>query len=762
MSDIETPTIDDLSNKNEENVFKEFTSAAEAVEDNYKLYTTYTIASKFPNCVDGLKSVHRRILWCIRNVDSFTKMPKLIGMSMDLHPYGDSSIEEAMKRLAQPFNNAIPYILGNGNFGAYHNDGDAAAARYLEACIGEFAQDVFFNNISEKSLTYIPAESGEGYEPEFFIPIIPTVFLTGAFGIAMCFKSDIHPMNISSVCDMVKAFVQLKKANPAYLQSHKEIAKYLLPDFPVDGLLRNPQELIKKYSEGDYAASLMVDGSMTLTPTTIHLHALPYGIAINAVYEKLGKEVVAKDGFVVKNFQQVKDNCGRNTKCNFVLTLRRGISPFAVLDQLKHIVGFSKAMKPLLLYVNRKGTKAELTPIQLLDIWYQERFRSILSGLKQLQNKLINDQRKLLALLIVNGHSKEVFDMFENSESEEDTIVPLCKRFGLTYFQAKFLADLKYKQITRRGKEDLLKEKAANELKIKELQQRFATIDDKIIEDAMFIKNKYGAKTPRKTKLPEFKGYVKIGNEGVIQYWNEEDRNQIIRNFGQENVTVVEYPTSGHFYRYIYDNMEICAEQELAFPREIACPNMVITTHKLKSTIGLRAGTIYRLDLLMHKVNNEVLFVPVGDQFTAIRKNGKVEVLSATDIPKRKQVISQGIMTDIIYVSPCTASPLVVVHANANEPNVLRIDKVMPGEKINKMPLGETIIVGVFNPTDSAILSIPDAASNRCNVKHVQIKNFSELLTDDKCFLIYLSRKTTSVKRRLAPCKKNSDLWTIV
>lgn len=745
----------------QDNEHPKFATSSEVINDNFLLYAGWTINAQFAHVVDGLKLIHRRILWTIRDKDELTKLNLLIGLAMKLHPYGDKSIEDAMTRLAQPFNNIVPFINIKGNLGSYHEDGNAAAARYLDACISDFCTDVYFKNINEKTLNFVVSETGDGWEPEFLIPVIPMAFITNVFGIGMGFKSVIPSINLASVCDLVRTYVNIRRTNPNYNKAHKEIAKYLIPDFPIRGLLRNHKELLRNYSEGVYDTAIEIDGTMTLEPDQILLHTFPPGKAFQKTYMETGRHVIEKDGFIPRNFQSFYDSSKLNYSC-IECKLRRGVSPFDVLDKFKQQVGFSGKFHPILSYVV-KEQKAEMTPLQILEIWYRERYRSVLSGLKYVKNKLITEQRKLSAMIMYVDHTDDIVSIFKHSEAIKDTYPQLAEKYQLTEFQSAFLATLPMGGITKEGKDGLIADKEANEQKLHDLDQKFITIDEQIVDDAQAIKKKYSAYTSRSTRLPEFKGCVKIGDKGLIQYWDEEDRNKIVRSFGQDNVSFIEYPPTGVFYKYLFTNAGVITEQELAFPKELPGSNLFVSQHRLKCTIALREGTIYRLDELIWKRDATVSFTPVGDEFISIKRNGLVELVqSVGDVPKRRQTISQGVKTDIIYVSPNVTDKFVVAYSNTSEPNTIRLNIVQPGKKLNCVAGGTTIVIGIYKLDESTILSLPEEACSRSQIRHVQIKRFDELVTEDKCYLIYLSRKVTSTRQRLTTNKKHPDVWYIV
>ena len=256
--------------------YKSEMTADRAIEDNMKVYGTDTHKSKFPNNIDGLKLIHRRILWTLHKNPHTQKEASLTGQVMKMHPHGDGSINDAISILAQPFSNMIPLVYSDSNIGMYSGE-PPAAARYVDVSEAEAASDFFFKDVSDATLNFVPCESEEGVEPENFIPVIPTTLLIGSFGIAVGFKTDTPMMCIHELCQLAIEYVRLRSTCPDWQAKLLPVlSKMLLPDFPSYGLLRNKDELLTAYRSGIFDCPIMTDGILKIGTDRIIFETIPY------------------------------------------------------------------------------------------------------------------------------------------------------------------------------------------------------------------------------------------------------------------------------------------------------------------------------------------------------------------------------------------------------------------------------------------------------------------------------------------------------
>ena len=195
-------------------MFKEEMTTSEGVYLNMKEFSAYTIESKFPNVIDGLKPIHRRILLTLhKNPHETPKEATVAGRVMEMHPHGDASIEDAIAGLAKPYANIVPLVESSSNLGTY--DGERpAAARYVDVRHAETSEDLFFRHTEFSSLKFQPCESEKGVEPTNFVPVIPTTLIMSVMGIGLGFKSETSAISLKNLCAAAKKFVKMKYENP--------------------------------------------------------------------------------------------------------------------------------------------------------------------------------------------------------------------------------------------------------------------------------------------------------------------------------------------------------------------------------------------------------------------------------------------------------------------------------------------------------------------------------------------------------------------
>jgi DNA gyrase/topoisomerase IV subunit A len=749
-------TID--NERDEASLLKETATGSELVEDRMTEFAEFTVRTKLPHSISGLKLIQSRILQTIGTRDDRVKVMPLAGQVMYWHPHGDKAITDAITRLAQPFSDAVPLLTSDQNIGSY--DGKSAAAgRYLEVWGSDFMKDVFFNRTNLSTLNLVPAEAGRGQmEYDYFIPCIPYALCTSAMGIAIGWKADVIPLQLDSICDLVVDYVKLKKQNASRTELYQKLAKHLLSDLICSGLIRNSQECYRHYANGEFEVPLVHDGVMEIHPNMIVLKSLPYGKAILPIHDKLGALLVSKKGFIAENFDSI-DNMGEADELQATVecVLRRGVSPFDVLEEFKKVCGFEGSFTPIMNWYTPAKTRQNLNPIDILESWYLERSRSILADVKHTQNRLVNKHRELCALMIVVDHSREVVEIFNTAKTREDTIEPLVSRFGLTNYQATFLSGLTLGQLTSRGKDELVKSADKVLLDIQELQKRFVTIPETIMDDALYIKKTYGSKYPRRAKVPNFIGNLGIDGKGVIQFESYKELVHLERRFVNSDLRVTLYP-KGSKCTYTTTSLGVIGDDILDAPKEAQGDPITVCKYKAKYTVVLNDGCIYRLNGTIPSSKTGPGAVFVGDTFVGITKTGKVRRVQATGIPLRKTAPAQGIMTDLVYVSDTDDDAMVVIHGNSSVPGELRVEQVTDGSNISKIPVGKTIVLGIVRYTDPWAVNIPPEIRPRGGFRHLMIVSNEDLFKGERSIKLALSKKSS--QRSITPLHQESEIMT--
>ncbi len=723
--------------------------ASEWVEEAMVEYAKHTRQYQLPSPIDGLKIIHRRILWVMHKIIRDTKMLSVVADVNKLHPYGNASIEKAVARLCQWFSNVHPMIEGTGNLGTYSGE-EAAAARYPDMRRSEFAMDMYFTGVNTATFDYIPTEiidEDHRVEPACFIPVIPMALLTSVFGIAIGFRPNIFPREFKAVCNLAIQFVQNKVNPSSSLHFRPKDLTYYLPDSLVPGLIVNYRELMALAAKGVFSHVTVYDGTMTITPTSIIVHTLPFGVFPQGLLKTLQQTLCTKNSELSQVVQRIDDSTKRLLHYEFVL--KRGVDPFHALALIKKLVGFRSVQHPSMVWTNPKGELVEADVNDILEMWYQYRYRSVLADIKHSQTRLILELSQIEAKCIVVENADEALRIIRAAKHRREATINLYHAFhnrpgvkSITISQAEYLVSLQLHQLTNQGLEELLAQRKKVHDKLTALRLRFSKVNDEIIEAIEKVRDKYPI--PRKARFPFFMGYVST-NTGVIQFWDESELHALLLSFG-ELIDVTLYP-KGQIWKYAVNGSRLEDEQKLALPKEFSCDKFLATNRKLHTTVCInRQGnpTIYRLlgKLNVQPIENEDVYL-VGDQFFAIHVNGTTELVTTTSVKTRTNRGSLGVNTDIIYASPVIDNDLIVAYGSTDVPNEVRLMRVKPGVKLIKDPRSAPVILGVYEAGTRFILNVPSCLLSRTKFKHLLVNNANNLLGDRLYLRLLLSKQRT-------------------
>jgi len=743
--------------------YKSEVSTSESIEDNISSFANFIIKRRLPLVIDGLTPIHRRILWMAKTGTSKMKVVKLGGQVGAIHPHGDQSINDAIITMCQPFSNIIPLIFSDSGVGTYSGE-PPSAARYVDVHSAEFARDVFFNNINLRTLVYVRCETDEGEEPLYFVPVIPYALMAGTFGIGIGYKTDISALDIHSLCQLTRKYVELRTSTSNWQSKLHTLVPYLVPDFPSYCTIRNRDELVSAYRKGEFDCKIVTDGTLKITPTTISIQSVAPGEDLMKIFLKLGNAQKEKDGFITKHFSSVDDHAGKThgeSIGNLVFTLRRGENPFDVLAELKKACGFSEAWKPCPLFMDKHDKMIKANPFDLLNIWYTERYSAILGELKIKQVNLVLEYRQLMAKIIVAGHSDKVYQIINSSKSDDEAILRLCKAFkdqALTVYQAQFLVSLQLGQLTREGKDKLVERSKKVSADIKELQQRFLKIPEQIIEEVKAIDAKYSPRFPRKCIIPSYKGYVRYKGTGYTQVEEMGEFDELIKAFGVDNVDIHLYTALNR--TYVTNEYGIQEDMPVEHPKQFKATGVYRLNHKAKNTVVFRNNGIYALEGLAVRGSDDAEIIPVVNDFLVVHKKGTVERIPVTaDIVRKGANVSRMAIQDVCFVDPLEVDDYVVIHCNTAEMNTIKIDRVRKAGKLTKIVVGTWKVIGIYDANRPIMFSVPDLVRSRCPVRHVYLPDVTKFVKPGNCLRLQLTRKLIG-DQELVPYARRSEIWT--
>jgi len=468
----------------------------EALEERYLRYALSTITGRaLPDARDGLKPVHRRILYGmhILRLDPgapFKKCAKIVGDVMgSFHPHGDQAIYDALVRLAQDFSSRYPLVDGQGNFG--NVDGDSAAAyRYTEARMTAVAR-LLLEGIDEDAIDFIPNYSGEEKEPVVLPSALPNLLANGAQGIAVGMATSIPPHNLSELCDAALYLISHRKATAEQLLTFVQG-----PDFPTGGIVvEKREEIIETYRTGRGSFRLRARWTKEELPRggwVAVVTEIPYGVQKSRLIERLAELIAERKLPLVAD---VRDESAEDVRIVFEPRTRT-VDPALMMETLFKLseleTRFTMNMNVLVDGVTPRVVSLDEALRQWLDhrrVVLQRRSRHRLAA-------IIRRIEQLEGMVIVFLNLDEVIRIIRE---EDDAKAELKKAFKLTDLQVDYILDTRLRALRKLEEMELRKE-------LKELSDERKDIDALLADEAKQwktiawqvreLKKTYGPQTP--------------------------------------------------------------------------------------------------------------------------------------------------------------------------------------------------------------------------------------------------------------------------
>ncbi len=471
-------------------------------------YAMSVIVSRaLPDVRDGLKPVHRRILYAMHE-DGITadkpyrKCANTVGSVLGrYHPHGDSSVYDAMVRMAQDFSMRYMLIDGHGNFGSVDGDG-AAAMRYTEARMAKISQ-YMLTDIEKNTVDFMPNYDDRLQEPTVLPSRIPTLLVNGSSGIAVGMATNIPPHNLSEVIDgIIKIIDEDEVTDEDLMQVIKG------PDFPTEGIILGMEGIKTAYKTGRGKITLRAETEieeMSGNRQRIIVSSLPYQVNkanLIKTISDLSKERK------IEGIAECRDESDRNDKVRVVIELKRDARPQVVLNQLfKHTQMQTTFGIIMLALVN--GEPKILTLRECLDCYIEHRKDVILRRTQFELDKALARAHILEGLKIALDNIDEVINIIRSSY--DDAKERLMERFGLTEIQAQAILDMRLRTLSGLQREKIDEEyKELMELinYYKELLSSEKLLFDVIKEELLEIKDKFGDE--RKTKIVAAEGEIEL------------------------------------------------------------------------------------------------------------------------------------------------------------------------------------------------------------------------------------------------------------
>ncbi|OGB73273.1 DNA gyrase subunit A [candidate division Kazan bacterium RIFCSPHIGHO2_01_FULL_44_14] len=490
------------------------------MQQSYLSYAMSVIVARaLPDVRDGLKPVHRRILYAmsregLRHTAKYSKSAGVVGeMLKKYHPHGDMAVYDAMVRLAQPWNMRYMLVDGQGNFGSI--DGDSAAAyRYTEARLAAIADEVLAD-LDKETVEFIPNFDDTTKEPTVLPTKVPQLLMNGTVGIAVGMATSIPPHNLSELMDAIAHLI----VNPE--SEVDDLMKYIKgPDFPTGGIIFNPKDIKEAYATGHgkivmRAVAEIVEGK---NGHQIIVSELPYQVNKSNLVESIADLVKNKKLVGIADLRDESDRRG----IRIAVDLKRDAYPRKILNQLFKMTQMQSSFHVNLLALV-DGIQPRVLDLRATLQYFIDHRRIVVTRRTQFELKKAEERAHILeGFMIALKNIDEVIKTIKQSATKEEAHVNLKKKFKLSDLQASAILEMRLSALAgleRKKVEDEYKEK---QQLIKDLRALLADknkIDEVIKAECLEIKTKYGDKRRTQisgTTVGDFTDMDLIPNEEVV------------------------------------------------------------------------------------------------------------------------------------------------------------------------------------------------------------------------------------------------------
>lgn len=468
------------------------------IESSFIEYSMSVIISRaLPDLRDGLKPVHRRIIYDMLENGltpdkKHRKSATIVGDVMGkYHPHGDSSIYEAMVRMAQDFNYRYLLVDGHGNFGNIEYP-RAAAYRYTESKLAKISMELL-RDINKNTVNFVPNYDDSTEEPEVLPSRFPNILVNGTMGIAVGMATNIPPHNLGEVIDGCIAYIN----NPEI--TTEELMQYVKgPDFPTGGIILGNSGIKKAYETG--RGSITIRSKATIEEKNgrhyIVIEEVPYGVNTLDLKQKVADLVHNK---VLEGITDYHTDLKDGIK--ITITLKKDANPQVVLNNLYKHTAFQTTFGIIFLMLD-KGVPRTLGLKDIISKYVDYQQEVIIRRTQFELDKAEKRVHILEGYQIVFDNIDEVIKIIKESKADGEAKLKLMERFGLTEAQTDNILEMKLRRLTGLEREKIEEELNALKLEIERLRGILADNNKVlgIIKDEMTeIKNKYGDE--RRTKI---------------------------------------------------------------------------------------------------------------------------------------------------------------------------------------------------------------------------------------------------------------------
>ena len=625
------------------------------LQKSFLSYAMSVIISRaLPDIRDGLKPVQRRIVYGMNEMGVYAnvahkKSARIVGDVMGkYHPHGDSSIYDAMVRMAQPFSYRYPLVDGHGNFGNIDGDG-AAAMRYTEARMSKIASEMV-RDIDKNTVDFIDNYDGTEQEPVVLPSRIPNLLVNGTTGIAVGMATNIPPHNLGEVIDGIVALIHNKDI------TIEELMNYIKgPDFPTGGQILGLSGLYKAYTTGNGTIVIRskadIENNAKNGKNSIIITEIPYMVNKTKLIERIAE--IAKNK-IVEGITDIRDESNRKG-VRIVIELRKDVNPEVMLNNLYKYTQLQTTYGMNMICLVNNSPKA-VSLKEALEEYLKFQIEIITRRTQYDLDKALARLHILEGYIIAQDNIEEIIKIIRETDDGTEK-EKLIERFNLTDIQATAILDMQLRRLSGLNREKILQEQAELHIQIDEFRRILGSEDLKletIEKELLEIKNKYADERKSEINLhsdlnienedliPREDVIITITSSGYAKRMKQDVYK--VQNRGGVGITGIKtkedddvwqiIPTSTHDYLYFFTNLgRVYAIKAYQIPESSRTAKGSPIVNYITFKDGEKLAAVSRISTTSEE-DKYLFFVTKGgivkrsdlEEFKNIRTNGKYAI----------------------------------------------------------------------------------------------------------------------------------------
>lgn len=497
----------------------------EEIETSYLDYAMSVIVSRaLPDTRDGLKPVHRRILYAmhengLKASAKYRKSAKIVwDVLWKYHPHGDSSVYEAMVRMAQDFSLRYPLVDGQGNFGSMDGD-NAASMRYTEAKMTKLAE-FMLADIDKQTVNFRDNYDATEKEPSVLPTRLPHLLMNGVMGIAVGMATNIPPHNLTELIEAIEYMLKVPSIEEVTIEDLMQFIKW--PDFPTGGIVYDREAMIQAYSTGRGSVIMRWVANIEENKKwrqIINISEIPYGLNKASLVTKIADLVNEKK---IIGISDIRDESNREW-VRIIIELKKDSFPKKILNQLYQLTPLQTSFGYNMISLWEKGMQPRLYNLkEILEDFIDHR-KEVITRRTQYELGVAEARAHILEWLKkALDHIDEIIATIRASETKDDARDNLIAKFAFSDLQTEAILEMKLQRLAgleRQKIEDELTEKKILIADLMDILSKPERVINIIIEELDYIKENFGDERRTKVmqgKVWEFSAKDTIPNEEIV------------------------------------------------------------------------------------------------------------------------------------------------------------------------------------------------------------------------------------------------------